>query len=163
MKTEQAKRPELETVNRLYLELSQVVTATTARELELHAALKEANDLCRSVRSIADRKGAETNWEAFTPQLDNILVKHHLLLQKKLPHEHGSEVNQQTQYDPLSFRGRVIAEKAELEVKLEKLRKFVGSINQFNALPVSEQDRLKRQAVAMHAYSEVLSERIAKF
>ena len=41
---------ELETVNKLYLELSQVATAKTARELELE-------DLLTSARAIAQRGG----------------------------------------------------------------------------------------------------------
>lgn len=40
---------ELETVNKLYLELSQVATAKTARELELE-------DLLTSARAIAERR-----------------------------------------------------------------------------------------------------------
>lgn len=47
---------ELETVNKLYLELSQIATAKTARELELE-------DLLRSAHAIAERKGADTAWE----------------------------------------------------------------------------------------------------
>ena len=49
---------ELETVNKLYLELSQIATAKTARELELE-------DLLRSAHAIAERKGADTEWERF--------------------------------------------------------------------------------------------------
>ena len=49
---------ELETVNKLYLELSQVATAKTKRELELE-------DLLRSAHAIAVRKGESTAWERF--------------------------------------------------------------------------------------------------
>lgn len=49
---------ELETINKLYLELSQVATAKTARELELE-------DLLRSAHAIAARKGADTAWDRF--------------------------------------------------------------------------------------------------
>jgi hypothetical protein len=49
---------ELETVNKLYLELSQVTTAKTARELELE-------ELLSSARTIAQRKGAATAWDRF--------------------------------------------------------------------------------------------------
>lgn len=52
----------LEIVNKLYLELSQVATAKTARELELE-------DLLRSARAIAERNGAETHWERFSQRL----------------------------------------------------------------------------------------------
>lgn len=53
---------ELETVNRLYLELSQFSTAKTARELELE-------DLLISARAIAEREGAETAWARFSKRL----------------------------------------------------------------------------------------------
>lgn len=53
---------ELETVNRLYLELSQIATAKTARELELE-------DLLSSARAIAKREGAETAWARFDERL----------------------------------------------------------------------------------------------
>lgn len=53
---------ELETVNKLYLELSQVTTAKTARELELE-------DLLASARVIAQRQGADTAWERFDQRL----------------------------------------------------------------------------------------------
>ena len=49
---------ELETVNKLYLELSQVATAKTARELELE-------DLLTSARAIAQRGGEATAWDRF--------------------------------------------------------------------------------------------------
>ena len=50
---------ELETINKLYLELAQVTTAKTKRELDLE-------DLLTSARAIAERKGEGTNWEAFS-------------------------------------------------------------------------------------------------
>ena len=53
---------ELETVNKLYLELSQVATAKTARELELE-------DLLTSARAIAERKGDDVAWERFSERL----------------------------------------------------------------------------------------------
>lgn len=53
---------ELETVNKLYLELSQVVTAKTAREIELEALLESAH-------LIARRKGADTAWERFAQSI----------------------------------------------------------------------------------------------
>lgn len=53
---------ELETVNKLYLELSQVTTAKTARELELE-------DLLISARAIAQRNGADTDWDVFDRRL----------------------------------------------------------------------------------------------
>lgn len=56
---------ELETVNKLYLELSQIATAKTARELELE-------DLLTSARAIAQRAGADTAWERFDARLAEV-------------------------------------------------------------------------------------------
>lgn len=55
---------ELETVNKLYLELSQLATAKTARELELE-------DLLISARAIAERDGRDTAWSRFSQRLAN--------------------------------------------------------------------------------------------
>lgn len=60
---------ELKTINKLYLELSQVATAKTAREIELRNVLERANDLCRTMSAIVQRQGAETNWSAFQEKL----------------------------------------------------------------------------------------------
>lgn len=49
---------ELETINKLYLELSQIATAKTKRELELE-------ELLISARAIASRKGEGTHWGRF--------------------------------------------------------------------------------------------------
>ena len=49
---------ELEIINKLYLELSQVATAKTGRELELE-------DLLTSARAIAQRGGEATAWDRF--------------------------------------------------------------------------------------------------
>ena len=53
---------QLETINRLYLELSQVATAKTAREIELE-------DLLTSARAICQRKGEGTAWERFDARI----------------------------------------------------------------------------------------------
>jgi len=53
---------ELETVNKLFLELSQVATAKTAREQELE-------ELLISAHAIAKRKGEDTAWERFSARL----------------------------------------------------------------------------------------------
>lgn len=53
---------ELETINKLFLELSQITTAKTKRELELE-------DLLTSARAIAERKGEDTNWELFSKRI----------------------------------------------------------------------------------------------
>lgn len=47
---------QLETINKLYLELSQVATAKTARELELE-------DVLKSCRAVCQRHGADTAWQ----------------------------------------------------------------------------------------------------
>lgn len=60
------------------------------------------------------------------------------------------------------FQKRVVTEKAELDEKLEALRKFIKTA-QFCSLLNSEQSRLQRQVVAMSAYSTILGERIAAF
>lgn len=51
-------------LNQLYLELSQVTTAKTARELELQ-------DLLSSARCIAQRRGVDTAWERFDARLES--------------------------------------------------------------------------------------------
>lgn len=56
---------ELETINKLYLELSQVATAKTARELELEDAL-------RSARAIAQRNGEGTHWRRFAARINEL-------------------------------------------------------------------------------------------
>lgn len=53
---------DLEVINKLFLELSQVATAKTKRELELE-------DLLTSARAIAERRGADTAWERFSERL----------------------------------------------------------------------------------------------
>lgn len=53
---------ELEIINKLYLELSQIATAKTARELELE-------DLLVSAHAIAKRKGEDVDWERFSNKL----------------------------------------------------------------------------------------------
>lgn len=53
---------ELETVNKLYLELSQFATARTPRELDLE-------DMLRSAHCIAVRRGEGTAWERFAASI----------------------------------------------------------------------------------------------
>lgn len=53
---------QLKTINKLYLELSQVATAKTAREIELE-------DLLTSARCIAQRNGHDTHWKRFDERL----------------------------------------------------------------------------------------------
>lgn len=51
-----------ETIDRLFLELSQVTNAKTAREIELE-------DLLTSARAIAERGGEGTAWVRFSNRL----------------------------------------------------------------------------------------------
>jgi hypothetical protein len=61
-----------------------------------------------------------------------------------------------------SYQERVIAEKAELDAKIEKLDAFVqGDV--FGTLPPKEQKRLLKQRHHMTVYSSVLGERIVAF
>lgn len=53
---------ELETINKLYLELSQFATAKTKRELDLE-------ELLRSAHCIALRNGEGTAWERFAESI----------------------------------------------------------------------------------------------
>jgi hypothetical protein len=56
---------ELETINKLYLELSQVATAKTAREIELE-------NLLRSAHAIAKRKGEDVAWDRFAESIQRM-------------------------------------------------------------------------------------------
>lgn len=59
-------------------------------------------------------------------------------------------------------QARVVAEKDELDVKIDKLITFIdGAV--FLSLPREEQDRLERQLDIMREYSKVLGERIGAF
>jgi hypothetical protein len=53
---------ELETINELYLELSQVATAKTKRE-------REMEELLRSALAIAERGGRDTHWGRFAASI----------------------------------------------------------------------------------------------
>jgi hypothetical protein len=57
---------------------------------------------------------------------------------------------------------RVVDEKTELDEKLSKLESFFET-NIFKSIPEQEQLRLKRQAIIMAAYSDILQERITAF
>ena len=61
-----------------------------------------------------------------------------------------------------AYQSRVIAERNELETRLDALTTFLGSVT-FERLPEAEQLRLVRQSGAMVAYSDILAERIAAF
>lgn len=57
---------------------------------------------------------------------------------------------------------RVVAEKAELDAKLEKLTAFIGG-ETYRTLDEAERERLNRQKWAMKLYTDILGERIAAF
>ena len=61
------------------------------------------------------------------------------------------------------YQKRVIAEKYELDKKLEKLTLFTNDEVVFSNVEEKEQGRLLRQKVLMELYSEVLAARIAAF
>lgn len=57
---------------------------------------------------------------------------------------------------------RVVDERAELDDKYAKLVTFIG-LPKFGSLDPAERDRLRAQAAAMQAYSEILEQRIDAF
>lgn len=71
---------DLEVINKLFLELSQISTATTSREVRLLELLRESNECLRSAFSIADRNGESVNWESFRNRVKAILEKQHPVL-----------------------------------------------------------------------------------
>lgn len=58
---------------------------------------------------------------------------------------------------------RVVVELEELNRRLDKLESFILDSPGFNAPAPAEQNRLRRQAEHMRAYSRVLAERIEAF
>jgi len=60
------------------------------------------------------------------------------------------------------YQERVVAEKSELDEKLEKLKAFLSTVK-FTTLPVLERNLLVRQAREMSDYSETLRRRIELF
>ena len=77
------ERLETETIDKLYLELSQVTHAVTARELGLIDMIKEANQLLRSAHTIAKRRGEKTNWDTFEKSLERALKEQHKIMYPK--------------------------------------------------------------------------------
>ena len=71
----------------------------------------------------------------------------------------GGCVMTQEQSNLQPHQQRVVAEKAELDERLTKLRGFIQS-PLFAGLPKAERDLLMEQEEYMHAYSEVLDRRI---
>lgn len=68
---------ELERINKLFLELSQAMTAFTKKELEMRELLEEANQLLRSTYSIGELGGVVTDWEPFRLQIKEAIEKQH--------------------------------------------------------------------------------------
>jgi hypothetical protein len=71
---------DLEVINKLFLELSQIATATTAKEVQLRNMLKDANDILRSSMAIARREGQTVDWVGYTPRLEKVLDEQHRFL-----------------------------------------------------------------------------------
>ena len=61
-----------------------------------------------------------------------------------------------------AYQQRVVDEKKELDIKLDKLVEFLKSPKITSVNP-DEHNRLTRQQYIMRQYSEVLSERIVHF
>lgn len=70
----------LEVINKLFLELSQVATVNTAKELKLLNMLFNANDVLRSAMEISRRKGEQVDWPNFVSALEKTLQEQHRLL-----------------------------------------------------------------------------------
>lgn len=49
----------------------------------LFAALKDANEICRSAYSVAARRGVETNWEPFKEKIEKSLLLQHQIIYPK--------------------------------------------------------------------------------
>jgi hypothetical protein len=60
------------------------------------------------------------------------------------------------------FQERVVIEKHELDIKIDKLRGFTES-SKFKTIPAVEQERMAKQFRLMVDYSTILGERIAAF
>jgi len=51
-----------------------------AKQEQVFAALKDANDLCRSAYQVAIREGRETNWPSFRDRLSESLAHQHRVM-----------------------------------------------------------------------------------
>lgn len=74
----------------------------------------------------------------------------------------GYELRSKLAAVPSTFQGRVLAEKTELEERIQKLVAFLGS-PAYEALAEREKSLLVSQATAMQTYANVLVARIASF
>jgi hypothetical protein len=62
----------------------------------------------------------------------------------------------------IDFQERVVTEKSDLDEKINKLNKFIGT-PVCDDLEAEERLRLLRQLETMHTYSNLLNERINSF
>jgi len=62
----------------------------------------------------------------------------------------------------LEYQKRVIDERSELEIKIDRLISFIAG-DTFAAMPVDERVILENQLDVMKEYSEILTTRIAGF
>lgn len=63
-----------------------------------------------------------------------------------------------------AHQDRVVAEKAELDDKIEKLHNFIHGLNTpYAGLDSWEKSRLSSQLRIMHSYSDVLGRRVKAF
>lgn len=60
-----------------------------------------------------------------------------------------------------TYRVRMIAEKEELDVRIEKLTNFIGT-GPYHALEHHDQYLLRRQLLVMSEYSDILNQRIER-
>lgn len=58
---------------------------TRDQNTKLSEALWSANEMCRSMASIAERKGNDTNWEAFIKKLQTSLEFQHKVMHPDVP------------------------------------------------------------------------------
>ena len=70
----------LHPATRAIVEMELGITEATEDPITETVALRRANDICRSMHSIAERDGLETNWPAFRTRLTQELDVQHALL-----------------------------------------------------------------------------------
>lgn len=58
--------------------------AMSDSESEVRKILERANELCRSMHSIAERSGRRTYWEGFRAQLADALLEQHRIMNPRL-------------------------------------------------------------------------------
>ena len=63
-----------------YVEARNKAERLDVENSRLWAALKEANEVLRSCHSVAERKGAETNWPPFTARIADVLKRQHQMI-----------------------------------------------------------------------------------